>query len=239
MISINNFLRRNTLYILCIFLFIAITVQIDGHIPNSCCPLDQSIGSGNNYCYVCDTAHYGTVDGYNHDIELPKFDITIFTSACAGPVDAEASTSLGAENLAYFDDEVHSRMYNGSAKGYAGNGSTVGGKPPYFIWIKIKDAEDTIGGGLNIPWLSGEKSRTTPTKTTKTQELNLSDFRLPTSRNSAQIRGNIETPHGFSISDSTRGEYEGSTSDAIMGTLSYPTMAYNFSISCNNATYQD
>lgn len=33
----------------------------------SSCPADQGVESGNTYCYTCNTPHYGTVDGYNHD----------------------------------------------------------------------------------------------------------------------------------------------------------------------------
>lgn len=41
--------------------------QSYAHDACSSCPADQGMESGNTYCYTCNTPHYGTVDGYNHD----------------------------------------------------------------------------------------------------------------------------------------------------------------------------
>lgn len=59
---------------LCVLILFTITTmgiftvgQSFAHDICSDCPAEQGMASGSTYCYTCNTPHYGTVDGYNHD----------------------------------------------------------------------------------------------------------------------------------------------------------------------------
>ena len=238
MILTSNVLRRKGLYLLCAVFLLASIVQIDGHQGrlngNPCphCP-DHSQTGHDTYCYECETPHYGTVDGYNHEQSPPTPMTTISASACATPIDAYASTSLGMDNLQLHTEDA---TYHGTADGFAGNGKP---ESNYDIWIQVKAGEtfwSAVGSWLGI---GGEGGTTTSRRTTGTQTLSLSDIRLPTYNNSAQIRGWVATPDGSTVSDSTRADYEGSASDFILGSTTISLLGQNpYLQACNNAAYQ-
>lgn len=242
MILTRSFLRRKVLYLLCAALLTAGIVQIESHqgtldgMPCPFCP-DHSQEGYSTYCYNCNTPHYGIVEGYNHEQSPPEPMTTIGVSACAGPMDASASTSLGMDNLQLHREDA---TYHGTAEGYAGNGTP---KSDYPIWIIVKDGETFWSGAVNLAkglvGIGGEGGRTSSTRTTKTEELSLVDYRLPTYNNSAQIRGWVATPDASNVSNSTRADFQGSDLDFLLGSITIVILGKNPHLqSCNNADYQ-
>lgn len=121
MISIRSLLESKAIYVLCVFLFLVVVMQIESHVgtlkladgTTTPCPDCPDADSDDTVCLTCNTLHYD--ENHKHGPPIPTPDVV--ASACAGAYRATGNIDLSLNNIRYA--EVGWK-YEGSARGQVG-----------------------------------------------------------------------------------------------------------------------
>lgn len=214
MISIRSLLESKAIYVLCVFLFIAVVMQIESHVgtleladgTTTPCPDCPDADSDDTVCLTCHTLHYDE----NHKHGPPIATPDVVASACAGAYRATGNIDLSLNNIRYAEAGW---TYRGSARGRVGF-------EPYFPndALEIKVVEGWGEWTISIPLMvGGQKVQIgidightwgkAKLKTDK-DECNVGDWFSPRYRSSAWISGRV-AGEGKSDGASTAAYYRG------------------------------
>ena len=140
--------------------------------------------------------------------QAPTAKYNVSSSACAGFTQAYASVDVSISNVGYFRGTLG--RYGGSATGQAGN------KEPVTEDIGVEIYRPTSRGltlGLTVGGVGGTVGGTVSggyLSTRETKNFSTSDWRLPTSRNTAWCNGTVWDWNGEVSVPSRRASYNGS-----------------------------